>query len=47
MTQDHAKLRTGARNYHDRVFEEEVFGLINTTRNYYQALVLLPASHDI
>lgn len=38
MTQDHAKLRTGARNYHDRVFEEEVFGLINSTRNYYQAM---------
>ncbi|PCH43011.1 leucyl-tRNA synthetase [Wolfiporia cocos MD-104 SS10] len=38
MMQDKSKLRSGPRNYHDRVFEEEVIGLINTTKRYYEAM---------
>ena len=29
-------LRQGARNYHDQVFEHEINGLINVTRNHYE-----------
>lgn len=35
MAKDKSKLRTGARNYHDRVFENEVNDLINITKKYY------------
>ncbi|KZT05237.1 leucine-tRNA ligase [Laetiporus sulphureus 93-53] len=35
MIQDESKLRYGKRNYHDRVFEEEVYSRINTTNQCY------------
>ncbi|OCH88938.1 leucine-tRNA ligase [Obba rivulosa] len=36
MMQDRSKLRQGARNYHDKVFEEEVLDLINITKSCYE-----------
>ncbi|KAI0031473.1 leucyl-tRNA synthetase [Vararia minispora EC-137] len=35
MMKDDAKLRTGPRNYHDKVFENEINNLINLTRESY------------
>ena len=35
MTKEKAKLRTGAKNYHDIVFEHEVNDLIVKTKGYY------------
>lgn len=39
MLQDESKLRQGPRNYHDRVFEEEVNDLINITKKHYEKYV--------
>ncbi|EMD35016.1 hypothetical protein CERSUDRAFT_116529 [Gelatoporia subvermispora B] len=36
MMQEKSKLRQGPRNYHDKVFEEEVFDLINITQRCYE-----------
>lgn len=36
MIQEESKLRQGPRNYHDRVFEEEVNDLINITKRCYE-----------
>jgi leucyl-tRNA synthetase len=41
MMQDLSKLRTGTRNFHDRVFEHEVNELINVTYGHYNAYVSL------
>ncbi|EPS94595.1 hypothetical protein FOMPIDRAFT_1054942 [Fomitopsis schrenkii] len=38
ITDDQPKLRKGERNYHDRVFEEEVHNLINITQKYYEEM---------
>ena len=37
MTQNLSTLRTGPRNFHDTVFENEVNQLINTTYTHYEA----------
>lgn len=37
MVKDQASLRTGERNYHDTVFENEVNDLINITHSHYEA----------
>lgn len=37
IVNDHANLRSGPRNYHDEVFEQEVNELINTTHSHYEA----------
>ncbi|RXW18839.1 hypothetical protein EST38_g7007 [Candolleomyces aberdarensis] len=37
MVKDQANLRTGPRNYHDTVFENEVNDLINVTHSHYEA----------
>ncbi|EKM52613.1 uncharacterized protein PHACADRAFT_261160 [Phanerochaete carnosa HHB-10118-sp] len=37
MTQNLSTLRTGDRNFHDRVFEHEINELINVTSGHYQA----------
>jgi leucyl-tRNA synthetase len=37
-----SKLRGGPRNYHDRVFEEEIKDLVNITQSHYEAWVLPP-----
>ncbi|KAF5325592.1 hypothetical protein D9611_000840 [Ephemerocybe angulata] len=37
MVKDQANLRTGAKNYHDSVFENEVNDLINITKSHYEA----------
>lgn len=39
MTDDQPKLRKGERNYHDRVFEEEVYNLVNITQKFYEEWV--------
>ena len=39
LLKDESKLRTGAKNYHDRVFEEEIIGHINITKHHYNAYV--------
>ena len=36
MTQNKPKLRTGEKNYHDTVFEQEVNELILKTKAYYE-----------
>ncbi|THH28181.1 hypothetical protein EUX98_g6001 [Antrodiella citrinella] len=36
MIKDDSKLRTGDKNYHDRVFEEEVNDLVNITKGHYE-----------
>lgn len=36
MIADQSKLRKGERNYHDGVFEEEVYNLINITQKCYE-----------
>ncbi|KIJ34886.1 hypothetical protein M422DRAFT_262845 [Sphaerobolus stellatus SS14] len=36
--QNKASLRTGEKNYHDRVFEEEIKELINTTQDRYEQM---------
>ncbi len=37
MTKDAAGLRTGPKDsYHDKVFEEEINNLINTTKEHYE-----------
>ena len=35
MTQNKSKLRTGEKNYHDIVFEQEVNDLIIKTKQFY------------
>lgn len=40
MLKDEAKLRIGEKNYHDKVFEEEVNDLINITQGHYEKYVL-------
>ena len=37
LVKDQDKLRTGLRNYHDTVFEQEVNDLINITQSHYEA----------
>ncbi|TFK29069.1 leucine-tRNA ligase [Coprinopsis marcescibilis] len=37
MVKDQANLRTGEKNYHDTVFEQEVNDLINITQSHYEA----------
>jgi leucyl-tRNA synthetase len=37
MVAESAKLRSGLRNYHDRVFEEDIKDLINITQRHYEA----------
>ncbi|KAH0833985.1 hypothetical protein J3R83DRAFT_11219 [Lanmaoa asiatica] len=37
MLKDESKLRVGPRNYHDRVFEEEIIDHINITKHHYEA----------
>lgn len=36
MTQNQASLRTGQKEYHDRIFEEEINQLINATQEHYE-----------
>ncbi|KAH9929466.1 leucine-tRNA ligase [Fomitopsis serialis] len=38
MTVEQDKLRKGARNYHDRLFEEEIFNLINITKQCFEEM---------
>jgi leucyl-tRNA synthetase len=42
MSKEGAGLRTGARNYHDQVFENEVNNLIVLTKDSYELCVLFP-----
>lgn len=37
MIKDEAKLRHGAKGYHDLIFEEEIKDLINITTTHYEA----------
>ncbi|KAF8119321.1 hypothetical protein EV363DRAFT_1514781 [Boletus edulis] len=37
MLKDESKLRTSPKNYHDRVFEEEIIGHINITKHHYDS----------
>ena len=39
MEKDKSKLRSGEKNFHDKVFEEEIKELINTTYRHYEACV--------
>ncbi|KAG8215233.1 hypothetical protein J3R82DRAFT_8779 [Butyriboletus roseoflavus] len=38
MLKDETKLRVGPRNYHDRVFEEEIIDHINITKHHYDSI---------
>lgn len=38
---DETKLRTGPKNYHDRVFEEEIVEHINITKHHFDKYVHL------
>ena len=40
MEKDKSKLRSGERNFHDKVFEEEIKELINITYKHYEGCVL-------
>ena len=40
MVKDKDSLRTGEKNYHDKVFEHEINELINITQSHYEAYVL-------
>ena len=40
VEKEKSKLRSGEKNFHDKVFEEEVKELINTTYKHYEAYVL-------
>ncbi|KAJ3523955.1 hypothetical protein NMY22_g11212 [Coprinellus aureogranulatus] len=39
MVENQSKLRTGPRNFHDDVFENEINDLINITKSHYEAYV--------
>lgn len=39
MVMEEGKLRTGKKNFHDKVFEEEINDLINITKSHYEACV--------
>lgn len=41
MLKDESKLRVGPKNYHDRVFEEEIIDHINITKHHYDKYVHL------
>lgn len=43
MVENQSKLRTGPRNFHDDVFENEVNDLINITKSHYDAYVPSPS----
>jgi len=36
MIKNESSLRTGEKQYHDRVFEEEINELINVTQQHYE-----------